>query len=124
LFGCDHDAKIRRFARLCNSKGIATGVITPTKSYLIVFQFINSLFRVPEKRSGKSRAISAGFVRSLLLICSGFAPSLRAITIKIARDSGRIYEQIRQKLRVIPEACFRLAKQRVAPSRARKIYKV
>ena len=36
-----------------------------------------------------SRAISAGFVRDLRRICSGIAPSLRAIPVEITRKSGK-----------------------------------
>ena len=50
---------------------------TKIKQYLFDFQ------------GGKSRAISAGFVRDLRRICSGIAPSLRAIPVEITRESGK-----------------------------------
>ena len=40
-------------------------------------------------KAENSRAISAGFVRNLHRICSGFAPSLRAISAEITRKSGK-----------------------------------
>ena len=40
-------------------------------------------------KAEKLHAISAGFVRDLRRICSGIAPSLRAIPVEITRKSGK-----------------------------------
>ena len=58
-------------------------------------------YNIKQISPSNSRAISAGFVRNLRRICSGIAPSLRAIPVEITRKLSKNCTWIQRKSRVI-----------------------